>query len=442
MGTTRVLSLQKFVYRTLTIRLFLMAIVIGLLVAGIAYVVERNNLRNLVVEETRTEIELLVVRTAGVIGESGEDKRLAFRRALDERTSVHLARKSGSYVYVRFYTPDNQDIEERRDFRYDLIEAVMRFVNSTPRPDPETGELTEIVMLGKKMHVHVVMPMLDQFRHTIAYTQAVFAPSDAARTGIRNKLRRSVLLAVAIVFATSGLLYPVILHLADKLTFFSRNLLDANLETLSLLASAIAKRDSDTDVHNFRVTLYAVFLAESLHLADDQIQSLIKGAFLHDVGKIGIRDSILLKAARLNEDEFALMKDHVRHGMDIIKDSTWLSDGALVVEGHHEKFDGSGYPRGLAGEAIPLLARIFAVSDVFDALTSKRPYKAPLSFERAMAILRQGRGGHFEPKILDAFEIIAPELYRSYAKRDDQGLRDELKAVIARYFSKGQILLY
>jgi HD-GYP domain-containing protein (c-di-GMP phosphodiesterase class II) len=227
-----------------------------------------------------------------------------------------------------------------------------------------------------------------------------------------------------------------------KLTFFSRNLLDANLAALSLLASAIAKRDSDTDVHNFRVTLYAVRLAESLHLANKEIQSLIKGAFLHDVGKIGIRDNILLKAGGLNEEEFTLMKDHVRHGVDIIQDSAWLSDGAPVVEGHHEKFDGSGYPRGLAGEAIPLLARIFAVGDVFDALTSRRPYKEPLAFEAAMLILREGRGRHFDPKIVEAFEVIAPELYRSWAIRDDQGLREELKTVITRYFSKGEILLY
>ncbi|WP_319588861.1 HD domain-containing phosphohydrolase [uncultured Desulfobulbus sp.] len=442
MAKHRSLSLQTFVYRTLTIRLALMGSVIGLLTAGVAYTVERQNLSALVVEETRTEIQLLISRTDGIIKESGAEKRFAFRQALDERIDVRLERASGTYVYICFYTPGNPDIEERRDAGYDLADEVARFVGSQPRSTQDIGETAEIVTLGNRMHVYVVMPLLDQRQQKIGYAQAIFAPSDAARTGMQNKLRHTVLLTVLIVLATSGLLYPVILHLVGKLALFSRNLLDANLETLSLLASAIAKRDSDTDVHNFRVTLYAVRLAEAMHLANDEIQSLIKGAFLHDVGKIGIRDNILLKAGGLDEEEFSLMKEHVRHGMDIIRDSAWLSDGALVVEGHHEKFDGSGYPRGLAGEAIPLLARIFAVGDVFDALTSRRPYKEPLSYEAAMSILHQGRGTHFDPKIVDAFAFIAPELYRSCAGRDDQGLRDELKTVIAHYFSKGEILLY
>jgi HD-GYP domain-containing protein (c-di-GMP phosphodiesterase class II) len=404
--------------------------------------VERQNLRSQVVEETRTEIQLLVLRTAGMVKELGVEKRAAFRQALDERTSAKLGRESGTFVYVCFYQPGSPDIEERRDLGYDLIDEVMHFIGSSPRPVVETGERTGIVTLGNRMHVYVVMPLLDQYQQRVGYAQAVFAPSEAVRIGIRNTLRRTVILTVLIVLATSALLYPVILHLVGKLTLFSRNLLDANLETLSLLASAIAKRDSDTDVHNFRVTLYAVRLAEALHLSYGEIQSLIKGAFLHDVGKIGIRDNILLKAGGLDEQEFTVMKEHVHHGMDIIRDSVWLSDGAQVVAGHHEKFDGSGYPLGLAGEEIALLARIFAVADVFDALTSRRPYKEPLSFEATMSILHQGRGSHFDPKIVDAFALIAPALYRSCAGRDDQGLRDELKAVIAQYFSKGQVLLY
>jgi HD-GYP domain-containing protein (c-di-GMP phosphodiesterase class II) len=443
MGTSRSVSLHAFVYRILTLRLALMAVGIGLLAAGVVYVVERENLRTQVVEETRTEIQLLVLRTVEIIDESGEDKRAAFRRALDERIATQPGRDRGTFVYVCFYSPDNSDIEERRDFGYSLIDEVNRFVSAQPRLTPEMGEKAEIVSLGNKMHVYVLAPLLDpRQQKSVGYAQAIFAPSEAVLVSMRNKLQRAVVLAVLIVLATSGLLYPVILHLVGKLTLFSRNLLDANLETLSLLASAIAKRDSDTDVHNFRVTLYAVRLAEALHLAHDAIQSLIKGAFLHDVGKIGIRDNILLKAGGLDEEEFSLMKEHVRHGMDIIHDSVWLSDGAPVVEGHHEKFDGTGYPLGLSGEAIPLLARIFAVGDVFDALTSRRPYKEPLSYEAAMSILHQGRGTHFDPKIVDAFAAIAPELYRSCAGRDDQGVRDELKAVIARYFSQGEILLY
>lgn len=136
------------------------------------------------------------------------------------------------------------------------------------------------------------------------------------------------------------------------------------------------------------------------------------------------------------------MKDHVQHGLDIISGSNWLSDAALVVGSHHEKFDGSGYPQGTAGEEIPLLARIFAVADVFDALTSRRPYKEPLSYPAALSVLQQGRGSHFDPTIVDAFTDIAQELYQACSGEDDQGVRDQLKAVITRYFSKREMVLY
>lgn len=444
MGKPESITLQTFVYRTLTIRLAVWAIVIGLLSAGVAFTIERQHLRSIVVEDVRAEIQLLVLRAEEIIKEQGKEKLAAFRQALDERTSVEmeLRRRSGSYVYVSFYSLADNESEERRDDRYDLSDQVTRFIRSMPRPDKETGELAEVVMLGKRMHVHALLPVFDQERQSAGYAQAIFAPSAATRIDVRNRLFRTVLLAVGIVLITSFLLYPVILQLVNKLTVFSHELLHANLETLSMLAGAIAKRDSDTDAHNFRVTLYAVRLAESLRLENRAIQSLIKGAFLHDMGKIGISDTILQKPGALSRDEFALMRDHVRYGMEIIKDSTWLHDAAAVVAAHHEKFDGSGYPRGLAGVAIPLLARIFAIVDVFDALTSQRPYKKPLSFEETMSIMRQGLGSHFDPEVLGTFEGIAPELYRVYARLDDKELRSELQSVISRYFSKEEILYW
>ena len=444
MGKYRSIPLQTFVYRTLITRLAVWAIVIGLLSAGVAFTIERQYLRSMVVEDVRAEIQLLVLRTAEIIKEQGKEKLEAFRQALNERISVEtdLQRRSGTYVYASFYSLEDDSREERLDSRYELIDPLIRLIRSMPRPDNEADELAEVVMLGKRLHVHVLLPVLNPQRQSVGYAQAIFAPSMAARIDVRNRLLRTVLLAVAIVLITSGLLYPVILQLLNKLTAFSHELLYANLETLSILASAIAKRDSDTDAHNFRVTLYAVRLAESLRLENRAIQSLIKGAFLHDIGKIGISDTILLKPGALNQNEFALMKDHVRYGMEIIEDSTWLHDAAAVVAAHHEKFDGSGYPRGLAGAAIPLLARIFSVVDVFDALTSQRPYKKRLSFEETMSILRQGLCTHFDPEILYTFEGIAPELYRVYARREDLELRAELQAVIFRYFSKEEIIYW
>jgi HD-GYP domain-containing protein (c-di-GMP phosphodiesterase class II) len=249
-------------------------------------------------------------------------------------------------------------------------------------------------------------------------------------------------MAALIILTTSALLYPVIGQLVGRLSLSSRNLLDANLDTLSMLASTIAKRDSDTDIHNFRVTLYAVRLAEALRLPASEIQTLIKGAFLHDIGKIGIRDAILLKNGGLTEEEFSLMRGHVQHGIDILGDSDWFRDATVVVAAHHEKFDGSGYPQGIAGEEIPLLARIFAIVDVFDALTARRPYKEPMSCEAALTALQDGRGSHFDPRLVDVFQKIARDLYHACYERDDRELRNELKEVIERYFIRGEVVLY
>jgi putative nucleotidyltransferase with HDIG domain len=442
MSNSRTVSLHHFVYRVLTVRLLLMMITICLLTAIPVYFSEQQTLRFNIVEETRSEIELLSVRTVAASGESGADSRAAFRKALDERASTPMARETGRYVYVSFYRADDPQAEERLDSGYEHARAVSQFIHRHPRPIPQKSHTAEVVTLVGRMHVYLVLPIFNSQQERTALVQAVFAPSEKTLKTIAKKLRRTVILTMLIVLATSALLYPVILHLVNRLTHFSRNLLEANLDALALLAGAIAKRDSDTDAHNFRVTLYAVRLAESLGLSIAELQALIKGAFLHDVGKIGVRDNILLKAGRLNAEEFNLMQEHVRHGMEIISGSDWLRDAAQVVESHHEKFDGSGYPLGKKGEAIPLLARIFAVADVFDALTSRRPYKEPFSCEAAFAILEQGRGSHFDPRVLDAFQPLAPQLFLSFQNSDSQQLRNDLRAVITHYFSEGLIVSY
>jgi len=292
----------------------------------------------------------------------------------------------------------------------------------------------------------------------VAYAEGVFAVSDEALADANRALVKTTAWAIAIVLITAATLYPAILQLTRRLAAFSEDLLQSHLETVQILGSAIAKRDSDTSAHNFRATIVAVRIAEALGLSGEEIQKLIVGAFLHDVGKIGIRDEILLKPARLGETEFEVMKTHVAHGVDIVartewlhaelpehvnagmallSRSNWLEAARDVVHGHHEKFDGSGYPRGLAGQEIPRVARIFAVVDVFDALTCQRPYRQPFSFEKSLAILEEGRCNHFDPEVLDAFEPLADEVYRTIAGREDVKLKDELQEVTDRYFRAG-----
>ena len=133
--------------------------------------------------------------------------------------------------------------------------------------------------------------------------------------------------------------------------------------------------------------------------------------FLHDIGKIAISDNILLKPAKLTNIEFEDMKTHVLHGVEIVQNNYWLKDAKDVILHHHEKVDGSGYPDGLQGDEIPYNARIFAVADVFDALTSKRPYKKPFSLDESMKIIMDDVGTHFDKNIVDSFEEIYEKIY-------------------------------
>ena len=217
-----------------------------------------------------------------------------------------------------------------------------------------------------------------------------------------------------------------------------RVLQQANIGVLEVLGNAIAKRDHGTITHNYRVTFYALKLAQTGGHPEDKLKSLIKGAFLHDVGKIGISDLILLKEDRLTDDEFQTMKMHVRHGSDIISGYPWLSDCHDVVLHHHEKFDGTGYIAGLKGEQIPVNARIFAVADVFDALTSTRPYKRALTYDETIDIMKKGRGSHFDPDVIDALLMIGEDLYRDIYHAEEGRLREILKSHIQTLFKDEQ----
>jgi len=217
----------------------------------------------------------------------------------------------------------------------------------------------------------------------------------------------------------------------DELT---DELLDANLELLDVLGRAIAERDSDTNAHNYRVTLYSVKLAETLGLDDKRVRDLTAGAFLYDVGKIGIRDAVLLKPGPLTPDETVIMREHVMKGVAIISRAKWLRGARAVVECHHEKYDGTGYPKGLAGAQIPLIARIFAVADVFDALTSHRVYKEPFELEKVVALMAAKSGNHFDPEVVDAFLVIAAGLYEEIAHATEEQAAEMLKALVRRRF--------
>lgn len=203
--------------------------------------------------------------------------------------------------------------------------------------------------------------------------------------------------------------------LAQKVRERTRDLEEAQLETMERLAIAAEYRDDDTGEHARRVGEMAARVARRLGKSDDEIAQIRRAAPLHDVGKIGVSDTILLKPGRLTPEEFDAMKKHTSIGAKILSGSrsACLQMAEVIARTHHERWDGSGY-EGLAGEDIPLHGRIVAVADVFDALTSDRPYKSAWSAADALAEIKAQRGRQFDPQVVDAFlQVMAEELTRA-----------------------------
>ena len=200
--------------------------------------------------------------------------------------------------------------------------------------------------------------------------------------------------------------------LENEVAAATAELRERERETILALVKAAGYRDYETGAHISRVGLYAELIAQGLGLAPAQQAVLREAAAMHDIGKVGIPDHILCKPGRLDDAEMAIMRTHPQIGHDLLKDSSsaLLQAGATIALTHHEKFDGSGYPHGLAGEAIPLLGRIVAVADVLDALTSQRPYKKPWPLEDAGQYLREQSGLHFDPACVHALLAAWPQV--------------------------------
>ena len=188
-----------------------------------------------------------------------------------------------------------------------------------------------------------------------------------------------------------------------------RDLRESYEATLDAMVSAIESRDFETKHHCRRVQAYAVMLAQRLGVSPEQLVDISYGALLHDVGKIGVQDSILLKPGKLTDSEWEEMRKHPREGYDIIEGVKFLRGAADIVLHHHERWDGGGYPDGIAGEEIPLGARIFSIIDTFDAMTSKRPYKEALAKTTARTEILRCAGTQFDPRIVQEFLQISDE---------------------------------
>ena len=417
------------IHRLVLKRLLLVWLALSVLIGGAVYWYETWRIDDEVVSYIQRESNI-----------TPEDVEAIARR--DPAVFETLMRKAEALMTKHFSLIEIYDVEKEhlaathRPGSIRLEQELERRHHSFPLD--ENLHYERFTIEGKQF-LQILMPLRTLDGVLAGYLEGVYHLDEQTLGDIRSHVYRSVVLVTLAILATSIVLYPVILSLSRKLLSFSRETLRDNVKLMEVLGSAIAVRDSDTHIHNYRVTLYAIRLAEARDLPPETIRNLIAGAFLHDVGKIGISDSILRKPGKLSEEEFDIMRSHVRLGLDIVRKAHWLTGARDVIEFHHEKYDGSGYLRGLKSMEIPLNARIFAIVDVFDALTSRRPYKEPIPLDQALDMLREGRGKDFDPILLDAFEEIATALYAEYGHADEDHLEGILMARVEKYFIEARL---
>ncbi|MFZ5774608.1 MAG: HD-GYP domain-containing protein [Thermodesulfobacteriota bacterium] len=421
--------MHKTLHRRTIKRLFLGWLLLSLAIGSLVAYAEFERIDAYVVGLARNNSSQLISVAHRYFHEPSEANLRGLRETAEKMAGVD------HFLLVEFYNqqkekivshslPHSQEIAEKlEEKRHDFL----------------MGERIDYqkILHARSIYLKLLMPIHDQEdQRIIGYFEGIYQTTAQELDEVVARVVWSIIQVVAAIFLATVILYPVIIALNRDLIVLSGNLAQANLGMLKVLGSAIAKRDSDTNAHNYRVTIYAIRLAEAIGLADQEMQALIKGAFLHDVGKIAISDTILLKPGKLSDEEFAVMKTHVAHGVDIIRSYPWLADAVPVVRFHHEKYDGKGYQDGLREGQIPRNARIFAIADVFDALTSKRPYKEPFSYERSAAILQESSGNHFDPALVGAFLAIAPEMYAQLSGNEqEEQLEALLDQLVRRYFT-------
>jgi putative two-component system response regulator len=233
--------------------------------------------------------------------------------------------------------------------------------------------------------------------------------------------------------ATHLKLYAHERHLTELVKARTRELEETRLEVIRRLGRAAEFKDDETGQHVIRMSHYVRLLAEAIGLPSAEVEVFFHAAPMHDIGKIGIPEAILLKPGKLTPEEWEVMKRHPAIGAGIIGRHTnaLLETARIMALTHHEKWDGSGYPRGLKGEGIPLAGRIVAIADVFDALSSARPYKQAWSIEDSMAFIEQHAGSHFDPTLVERFKATLPEVLKVRALYLDQPKEQALAAIAA-----------
>ena len=337
-----------------------------------------------------------------------------------------------SFIEVQLFTPDGVQFFEKSRTSGEQIRQ--RFSDKSIHLTPGSEATGAWLFADKRIYLKTVIPIRGlQDDDILGHVEALYRSSLADTKAIGWRFVLSCLIGTGAVVLCGLMMYPGLVFFNNRLIRSSSDLNLANNFLLKKLGSALAKSDVGVADHNYRVLIYGIRLAERHKLSRARIRNLIQGIFLHDLGMLDLDISLVLKQGPLDKKELSRMQDHVKHGVAEIKRYRWLRDGVDVVRCHHEKYDGSGYPAGLSQDKIPMEARIFAIVDAFDALTSRRPYRQHQELERALTVLEQESGSHFDPVLLAPFIEMAPQLFNIVNKLKGKALEKEVRGVAKKY---------
>ncbi len=342
-------------------------------------------------------------------------------RTPEDFAGVAVWTREGSLVFSTL--PGRRQLTARRD-----VEAVFR----SGTPFAETTEVPRRDGTATSRFLSVWAPLTAASGRPVAALQVLLHPDELDASIARAT--RTVWIAVAVVFAVLWLFLAGLGHGAavrltrqnEALENRSRELLDASREvernllgTIETLNAAVEARDPYTAGHSLRVRSVALAVGRELGLTAPQLGSLATSALFHDVGKIGIPDSVLTKPGALEPAEAAVMREHVDRGAEIVSKVSSFEGSVSAIRHHHERWDGLGYPDGLRGDEIPLDAAIVGLADAWDAMTTHRPYARGLSLNEALLQIRGGRGNQFSPTVVDAFLEVAKRQPTAVMPPDD-----------------------
>lgn len=427
-------SLYTFSHRILIYRLVSFGLAISIILGLVSLFVESGRIKHEVTDIAMGRLAIFIKDYNYLFADPDNLSPNEINQAFLEFSTTRNVDILGSFILASIYDIEGRAVTSVSKEQSKGIKEVRSKQHALDiKKLVGAGEHKEFFWADGLPYLRVATPLFNKSQQQVGTLNIFFEFSDEAISDFYERGLRSMLVAILIVFLTTAILYPVIFRLTQRITRFAIQLLDANLNTMEILGNAIALRDNDTRSHNYRVSIYAVRIGEEMGLSVHAMRTLIKGSFLHDVGKLGIPDEILLKPGKLDDKEFEIMKTHVELGREIIHRAEWMHDALAVVLCHHEQFSGVGYIKGLKGNNIPVSARIFAVADVFDALTSKRVYKKAWSFDEAMEIIKEGSGSHFDPEMVDAFSRVAQTQYSKFIG-DEDASKEELATIIDKYF--------